>query len=137
MFAALALLASVAAAEPVGVGPITVVDGDTVEQGGQRWRLDGIDAPEIHAARCEAERERGIKGAARLIDLVAQRGARIVPVVTRTGRVASGGFGRRLGRLVLGDGVAWGDIAVAEGHAVAWAYRHGLRRHDWCAGAGS
>ena len=130
-----ALLASAASAGASGQA-ITVVYADTVEAGGQRWRLDGLDAPEIHTARCAVERERGIRAAARLLELIAQRGARIVPVMARSGRVASGGFGRRLGRLVFEDGSTWADISIAEGHAVAWSYRINPRRPDWCA-AGS
>jgi endonuclease YncB( thermonuclease family) len=127
---ALALTTPARADEPAV--PIIVVDADTVEQSGIRWRLDGIDAPEIQQARCGLERERGIKAAGRLMDLVAQRGARLVPTLSRTGRAASGGFGRRLGRLVFLDGTSWADVAIAEGHAVAWTYRLTPARPDWC-----
>jgi micrococcal nuclease len=114
--------------------PVHVIDGDTVEVAGVRWRLDGIDAPEIGQARCPAERERGIRGAARLMQLLTERGGgHIVPTVTGRGTVASGGFGRKLGWLMFGDGTAWADVAVAEGHAVVWAYRATPRRPDWCA----
>jgi endonuclease YncB( thermonuclease family) len=113
--------------------PITVIDADTVESAGRRWRLDGFDAPEIQAARCGAERERGLVAAARLIAALAEAGGgRIEPVRTRTGRVASGGFGRDLGRLVLSDGRPWADVAIVEGHAVAWIYRLTPARPDWC-----
>jgi len=134
--ATLALPLPARADEPPLTGVITVIDGDTVELGGHRWRLDGIDAPEIHRAQCPRERERGIVGAARLIALLAERGpARIEPSRSRSGRIQSGGFGRRLGRLMLGDGTAWADLAIREGHAVAWSYRHTPARPDWCAGA--
>ncbi len=126
-----AILATPAHADDVP-GPVTVVDGDTVEAAGVRWRLDGIDAPEIQQARCSLERERGIKAAARLVELIAQRGARIVPTLSRTGRRASCGFGRKCGRLVFGDGSTWAEIGIAEGHAVAWTYRVTPRRPDWC-----
>lgn len=35
------------AAEPRLSGPVTVIDGDTIEIGGARLRLAGIDAPEL------------------------------------------------------------------------------------------
>lgn len=116
--------------------PITVIDGDTVEVDGIRWRIDGIDAPEIHRAMCSLERHRGIVGAARLIALVATHGGHIEPSRTARGKVKSGGFGRHLGRLVLGDGRAWADIAIAEGHAVKWDYGH-APKPDWCTPAAS
>lgn len=127
--AALALLLLAAAApaaaqsaHPPCTGPIAVIDGDTVEACGMRWRLDGIDAPEISHARCADEGHRAIKAAARLMDLIAERGAQIVPVINRLDRIASGGFGRKLGRLVFGDGSTWVDVAIVEGHAVAYQY---------------
>lgn len=49
---------------------IVVIDDDTVEQDGIRWRPAGIDAPEFHRAHCAEERRRGILGAARLIALI-------------------------------------------------------------------
>ncbi|MBV1695924.1 MAG: hypothetical protein KGP27_15800 [Hyphomicrobiales bacterium] len=66
---------------------IAVVDADTIEQHGVRWRIAGIDAPEIHSAKCAEERRRGILAAARLIALIGERGARINPVThPRSGR---------------------------------------------------
>jgi micrococcal nuclease len=111
----------------VAAQTITVVDGDTVERGGERWRIVGIDAPEIHGARCQAERERGIIVAARLIALLRERAGRLI----ETGRDK---YGRRLGRLVIGwpstGETVWADLAVAEGLAVAWDGKGA--RHDWC-----
>lgn len=108
---------------PPCTSPISVIDGDTVEGCGIRWRLDGIDTPEINHARCADERHKGIKAAARLMELLTQRGGQIVPTINRRDRVATGGFGRKLGRLVFGDGSVWTDVAIAEGHAVAYLYR--------------
>lgn len=105
---------------------VTVVDADTVEQDGHRYRLAGIDAPEIHFARCQAERQAGIRAAARLIALLAERPHEL----QQTGK--SGGFGRRLGRLTIA-GEDWAVIAVREGHAVACAGRCARKAHDWCA----
>lgn len=107
---------------------ITVIDGDTVERDGQRWRISGIDAPEVHGARCPEERRRGIVAAARLIELLAAQGGRLIG----TGREK---YGRRLGRLMIGWPAAgeedWAAIAVREGHAVAYDGKG--RRPDWCA----
>jgi endonuclease YncB( thermonuclease family) len=106
---------------------ITVIDADTVERGGERWRTDGIDAPEIHGARCAAERQAGIVAAARLVALLAEAGGRLI----ETGREK---YGRRRGRLMLGWPSTgerdWAAIAVAEGYAVAYSGKG--PRHDWC-----
>ena len=40
-------------------GPITIIDGDTIEQGGERLRLEGVDA-------CESTQRYVIKGEERL-----------------------------------------------------------------------
>ena len=128
-------LGGVAAAGDVAPSAaITVIDGDTVEQAGQRWRLAGIDAPEIHRAKCPEERRRGILGAARLIALLAERAGRLEPRLDRRGRPSRDKYGRALGRLVLGA-EDWAEIAIREGHAVAWDGRGPAP--DWCRGEGS
>ena len=104
---------------------IVVIDGDTVEQGGVRWRLVGLDAPEIHGAKCAEERRLGIITAARLITLIEERGGALEAV---TGKRRDK-FGRKLGRLLIG-GEDWAAISTRERLAVPFA---GLgRRHDWC-----
>ena len=123
----LALVLALLAAPSAVAGPIMVIDGDTVERDGERWRVAGIDAPEIHGARCPIERQRGIVAAARLVALLEARGGRLIG----EGREK---YGRRLGRLVIGWPVAgeedWPAIAIREGLAVAWNGRG--KRHDWC-----
>lgn len=109
---------------------ISVVDADTVEQAGQRWRLTGFDTPEIHRAKCAAERERGINAAARLIALLAERGGVLTPEINGRGRLRRDKFGRTLGTLAFGDGVQWAALAVSEGYAVAWDGRG--RQPSWC-----
>lgn len=106
---------------------ITVIDADTVERAGERWRIDGIDAPEIHGARCPAERQLGIVAAARLVGLLRERGGRLID----TGREK---YGRRRGRLMLGWPAAgeedWAAMALREQLAVPYDGKG--KRHDWC-----
>jgi endonuclease YncB( thermonuclease family) len=37
-------------AEPIAAGKITVIDGNTIDARGQRWRLVGYDTPEISSS---------------------------------------------------------------------------------------
>lgn len=130
-----------ARAETIDGDRITIVDGDTValpcdpSHGiypgcAERIRLVGIDAPEAHRARCEAERVSGLAAKAALADLI--RGHMIE--ITRVGRDR---YGRTLARLAA-DGVDVEGSMLATGHAVlyvpsraAWADRC---RH-WCPSA--
>lgn len=107
-------------------GTIAVIDADTVEQDGQRWRLTGLDAPEIHRARCPEERRRGILAAAHLIGLLAISPAELVPAAKGAKRDK---YGRRLGRLLI-DGQDWAGTAISAGHAVAWDGAG--RAPTWC-----
>lgn len=108
---------------------IMVIDADTVEQDGQRWRIIDIDAPEIHRAHCHEERRRGILAAARLIQLLAERGGRLEASINSRGKPQLDKHGRMLGRLYLGE-EDWSAIAIAEGHAIAWNGKG--RPPDWC-----
>ena len=106
---------------------IWVVDGDTVEVAGVRYRLAGIDAPEIFHVRCPGERERGLRTAVRLMALLEERGGEIEDLGRRER------WGRQLGRLWIGRGdsrEAWGDIAQREGLAAAWDGRG--QKPEWC-----
>ena len=109
--------------------PITVIDADTVEQTGIRYRLIDFDAPEIHRAQCAAEREAGIRAAAHLIDLLRERRGNLAVEVNGRGRPMRDKFGRGLARLTIG-GVAWSQIAIAAGHAVAWDCKG--KQPSWC-----
>lgn len=129
-FGTAALLLAASAARPEPAAQIHVIDGDTVEQAGVRWQLAGIDAPEIHRARCPEERRRGVLGAARLITLIETHGARLDPIQNGRSRILRDKFGRTLGTLTLGDGRAWAEVAVGEGHAVVWDGKG--RQPDWC-----
>lgn len=63
---------SSAAAEPIERSRIAVVDGDTVMIDGERVRLVGFDTPETghDTARCDAEIDRGMQAADRLVELL-------------------------------------------------------------------
>jgi micrococcal nuclease len=102
---------------------IGVVDGDTVDHGWWRWRIEGIDAPEIRNARCPEERALGIRARDRLKSLTATPGAQI------SGRWSLDRYHRRLGRLRLPDGRDAGDVLVSEG--LARPYDGGARA-GWC-----
>lgn len=104
---------------------IIVIDADTVEQADVRWRLIGLDAPEIQSAKCGEERQLGILAAARLIVLLREQGGDIQPTSGRR----RDKWGRRLGRLIIG-GEDWALIAIREGHAYAW--KEGEPRKSWC-----
>lgn len=51
-------------------GPNCVFDGDTIYLARERIEIAGLDAPEIGAARCPAERTRGIEAAVKLLELL-------------------------------------------------------------------
>lgn len=51
-----------------------VVDGDTFQVHGQRIRIENIDAPEIHDARCKAEAILGWRATERLSELLGAGG---------------------------------------------------------------
>lgn len=102
---------------------IHVVDGDTVDIDGQRYRLQGYDTPEIYHARCGRERDLGLLAAARLVELMR---AGPVEVVRGDGRER---WGRGLARLIIGGR----DVAaalIASGHARAYDGRS--KRNGWC-----
>lgn len=63
---------------PISGAGLHVVDGDTVDFDGRRWRLTGYDTPEIYHAHCPRERHRGIVAAARLVALI-EAGAVLEP----------------------------------------------------------
>jgi micrococcal nuclease len=51
--------------------PFSVVDGDTIQVGTQRWRIEGYDAPEVFGrAQGQGERNAGMRAALRLQELI-------------------------------------------------------------------
>lgn len=135
---AVIVTASLARAETIDGDRIMIVDGDTIAlpcdpvRGiypgcAERVRLEGIDAPETHRARCDAERGAGLAAKEALATLL--RGRQVE--ITRTGRDR---YGRTLARLTSG-GQSVDEAMLAAGVAIpyragraAWADRC---RH-WC-----
>jgi endonuclease YncB( thermonuclease family) len=102
---------------------VWVVDGDTLDGDGVRYRFANIDAPETgDNAKCFLERQRGEEAKRAAIKMV--RSASIV-AVRRTWRTDR--FGRRVA-FVLVDGADLGDLLVAQGLARPW---RGMRER-WC-----
>ncbi len=109
-----------ALAEPV------VIDGDTLGDGAERYRVENIDAPERGArAHCPEERALAEAASAYVANWVA--GAR---EVTAIGSGRRDRYGRRLARIEI-DGGDLGDRLIARGLAQPWRGR----RANFCSGA--
>lgn len=106
---------------------VWVVDGDTIDGDGVRYRLANIDAPETgDNAKCFRENERGQEATKAAIALV--RGANAVSV-RRTWRIDR--FGRRVAFLLV-DGEDLGRLLIARGLARPWRGK----RERWCGAHG-
>lgn len=91
-----------------------LVDGDTGWQDGTKWRMQGIDAPEMdNKAECEGERVKAQASLQRLTELMA-RGYSV------KGSGKNDRFGRALVDVVLNDGRDAGKVLIAEGLAQPW-----------------
>lgn len=123
----LALLcgAALTAAVVLWIPGVRVVDGDTVDHGWWRWRLAGLDAPEISKAKCPAERALGHRAAERLRGLVAGAGSGWSLTPSPGPRDP---WGRRIGRLTV-DGRDVAALLVTEGLARSY---DGGKREGWC-----
>ena len=112
-----------------------VVDGDTVDvtidcgfnmHVKERVRLKGINTPECRTRDLE-EKEKGLAAKARLIQILASWGNRMI---VRTSIDKKGKFGRLLGELIHPDGQGSRDdnantMLLLEGHATEY---HGGKR---------
>lgn len=107
--------------------PLTVLDGDTVVQGGIHYRLARHDAPELFHPRCLRERVLAQLAASRLRQLVA-RGYELQPVACWHG-YARDRYGRRCA-VVRAHGEDVGTILIREGLAVA--FPQATRQRQWC-----
>ncbi|MGR6430453.1 thermonuclease family protein [Rhizobium sp. PAMB 3174] len=106
------------------LAPNRTIDGDTIVIAGETIRIANIDTPEIHQAKCDAERRLGLVAKARMKELLASG----KPVITRGdhGRMKDR-YGRTLA-VVSVNGSDIGDTLFNEGLARKW---NGKRR-PWC-----
>ena len=101
-----------------------VIDGDTIRWNQEPIRLEGIDAAEIHHAKCEAERRLGILAKRRLEQIL---GSGPVDIRRNSYPKRPDRYRRTLAHvLVAGEDV--GCILIKEGYARPWTGR----REDWC-----
>ncbi len=106
---------------------VWVVDGDTLDGDGVRYRIANIDAPETgDNAKCFREDARGQEAKKAAIELV--RGAKTVSV-RRTWRIDR--YRRRIA-FVLVDGQDLGQLLIARGLARPWRGK----RDRWCGAKG-
>lgn len=128
---ALVLVAAALVAErlvPALTGAVRVADGDSLEIGGERVRLDGIDAPELHQS-CGVPGKIwpcGEKARAALAAIVASAKVSCRPVdEDRYGRAVS---------VCEAGGRDVGSLLVEEGWAVATGFGYGSEQRAARAG---
>ncbi|NDV86492.1 thermonuclease family protein [Aurantimonas aggregata] len=101
-------------------GVTCLVDGDTGWEKGEKWRIAGIDTPELSKPECAAERRAAVAARDRMQTLMSG------------GYSLSGGdtdrYGRRLVTVTLSDGRDAGEVLVAEGLSQRWPNRG----NPWC-----
>lgn len=127
-----------AIAERTITGVIRVIDGDTVDAGGARYRLAGFDTPERGSlAKCDSERELAARATARLQSMVSSGNVSLIRVACAcregTEGTARCNFGRRCGKLTV-NGRDAGDILISEGlaHSYFCSGTRCPRRAGWC-----
>ena len=102
---------------------IYVIDGDTIDVAGVRYRLIGFDTPETYFAKCAHEREIGLEATNRLRHSLSQAQVIEMAEIARSDR-----YNRKLGRLFV-DGEDVADIMVME--RLARRYDGGVSA-EWC-----
>ena len=110
-------------AETIRSDTIYMIDGDTAEIGGKRYRLVGYDTPETYQAKCDFERAWGNQAAARARQLMTEAEAVELIVLPGVDR-----YGRGLARMFIGNQDI-GDILIAENLARPY---DGGQRAGWC-----
>lgn len=117
-------------------GPLFAIDGDTLEAGGERLRLAGLDAPELSqsCSRRNVAWDCG-RQAQRLLEELADD-ATLVCVASRRDRydrplVRCGGKGGDIGALIVASGLAIADGAYGAEQRDARERRLGLWAGDF------
>ena len=110
-------------AEQINARSIYVIDGDTIDINGARYRLVGFDTPETYRPQCDYEKALGNQATARLKQLI--NGIAIIDLAVQPGRDK---YGRGLARMFVG-GRDVGTTLINEGLARAYS---GGRRTSWC-----
>lgn len=121
----LILSGSPAVCEVVDPRHLYVIDGDTVDLDGERFRLVGFDTPETYRSQCELEKQLGDMATARLRQLIDSLA--VVELVRLPGKDR---YERSLGRLYV-DQRDVGAVLIGEG--LARPYEGGMRM-GWCDG---
>lgn len=104
----------------------SIGDGDTVTFGDEIVRIANIDAPELHRAKCDAERRLAIVARNRLAALLGAGKIEIHRGDPADGRLKDR-HGRTLATITI-DGRDVGEIMIAEGLARPWEGK----RKPWC-----
>ena len=105
------------------IAAFVVVDGDTIKAPfGPTYRVLGYDTPEIHFAKCDAERELGMAAKQRVEELLARGEVRVL----ESGKTDK--YGRMLARVTV-NGHDLAALMIGEGLARPY---HGERRRSWC-----
>jgi len=99
-----------------------VIDGDTFALAGETIRLAGVDAPELFAPKCDAERRLAKLAKARLAALLGDGSGIALDRQHRPDR-----YGRTLAT-VLVNGAPIEAALLREGLAAPWQGK----RHTWC-----
>ncbi|WP_176832951.1 thermonuclease family protein [Celeribacter baekdonensis] len=111
------------AAEPINPASVYVIDGDTIDLGGERFRLVGLDTPETYNPQCAYEKALGDEATRRLRELIGS--GELVELIVLPGRDR---YDRGLARLYIGRADV-ADILIGEGLAREY---NGGRRQGWC-----
>jgi endonuclease YncB( thermonuclease family) len=107
------------------VGPIRIIDGDTIEAEGERIRISNIDTPEKPPrSRCAAEAILAGRATAHLEAMIAD--GYEVTFTPHLGRERDA-YGRLLGRVAV-DGLDVGRAQLNAGLAATWRGR----KAKWC-----
>lgn len=111
------------AAEPINPRSVYVIDGDTIDLDGERFRLVGFDTPETYSPQCDYELALGNEATRRLRELVAS--GELLDLIVLPGRDR---YDRGLARLYVGRADV-ADILISDGLAREYG---GGRRQGWC-----